>query len=146
MTILSGTRTRQWFAGTILTALVLASNSAIAEVTSIDSDELLELLGQDAVVIDVRRDDEWHTTGVIENSHTVTFFDQYGGFDAEKWLEEISAIAPMDTPIVLICHVGVRSKWVAEWLDNTTEYSRVYNHPPGIAGWMQQGRPLIDYE
>jgi rhodanese-related sulfurtransferase len=146
MNMHAGTRTRQWLAGSILTALVLASGSVIAEVTNIDSDELIALLGEDAVVIDVRRDDEWHTTGIIENSHTVTFFDQYGGFDAEKWLEEISAIAPVDTPIVLICHAGVRSKWVAGWLDNNTEYSQIYNHPPGIGGWMQQGRPLVSYK
>ena len=130
----------------LLTTLVLLPCFVNADVDNIDSSQLLELKAQGAVVIDVRRSDEWHKTGVIEDTHTVTFFDKYGGFDADKWLREIAAFATPDKPVVLICHAGVRSLWIADWMDQHTEFNQIYKHPPGISGWMYEGRPLVGYQ
>ncbi len=36
--------------------------------------KLEELINSDTIMIDVRREDEWQYTGVIKNSHKMTFF------------------------------------------------------------------------
>lgn len=45
--------------------------------------------------------------------YTANVFDEFGGFDSRIWIEEITKLVDNDEPIVLICHAGVRSKWVA---------------------------------
>ena len=43
-----------------------------------DSSQVLEMLKRGVPVIDIRRQDEWIETGVIEGSRLMTAFDQNG--------------------------------------------------------------------
>jgi len=124
----------------------MANYSAHAEVNDIDVAQLKALLNQDAVVVDVRRMDEWTNTGVIDGSIPLTFFDQYGGFNTSMWMEQISAMVGEDDTVILICAAGVRSKWVADWMDTNTGYSSIYNVTEGMLGWIGQGNPVVEHQ
>ena len=108
----------------------------------IGSEQLRQLLEENAVLIDVRRIDEWQRTGVVESSHMVTFFDQRGNYDAAAWLGKINEFSAPDDPIVLICQTGSRSGVIANWLAGRMGYSAVYNLQPGIVEWIRTGLPV----
>lgn len=112
---------------------------SLAEVINVDSASLQQLLDQGVPIVDVRRADEWQDTGVIENSHLITFFDSQGQYDAEKWLSELSSIVGPGEPVVLICHSGTRTKLISQWLSEKQGYAKVYNVANGIVSWQQSG-------
>ena len=116
-----------------------------ADVSVVNSVELQAMIDSNAIVIDIRRQDEWENTGIIKDSHTATFFDQYGSFNTEEWVAKVSPLLQSDQPVVLICHSGVRSKWVANWLDKNTDTPEVYDATEGVAGWLAQGKPTEKY-
>lgn len=120
----------------ITAALSLPS---FAEVINVDDASLQQLLDQGVPIVDVRRAEEWHDTGVIENSHLITFFDSKGQYDAKKWLSELGAIVGPDEPVILICHSGARSKLISQWLNEKQGYAMVYNVANGIISWKQNG-------
>ena len=121
----------------------LFSNIASAEIINIGNEALKELLAKDVVIVDVRRAEEWQETGIVEGSHTLTFFDGKGGYDAKKWLTALSTVSTQDQPIILICHSGVRSKVIANWLSNGAGFHTVYNVRQGIAEWIGHGQPTV---
>ena len=133
--------------GHLMVVLIFGSiltRPAGADVVAVDSGQLANLIDEDITVIDLRRQDEWDRTGVIEDAHRVTFFDRYGAFDGNKWLAEISAFADPERPVVLICHSGVRSTWVADWLDHSGPFPTVYNAVQGMADWINRDMPVVE--
>ena len=128
----------------VMAMLLSAAFSARAERAPIQiGAQELEQLSQDQVIlIDVRRQDEWRRTGVVENSHLVTFFDQRGNYDAAAWLGKINAFSNPDDTIVLICQTGSRSGVIANWMAGQLGYSAVYNLQPGIVEWIGRGLPV----
>ena len=114
-----------------------------AEIIHINNGELKALIAEDVTLIDVRRNEEWKQTGVVDGSHPLTFFDKAGNYDAKAWLSDLSSIVPKDQPVILICHAGVRSKVIANWLSNGVGYQKVYNVKKGIEDWIDQGNPTV---
>ena len=108
---------------------------------NVGNDQLKELVANGAALIDVRRLEEWVDTGVVEGSEKMTFFDDKGNYDAKTWFEDLQLVATKDQPVVLICWTGVRSKVIANWLDNGMGYDKVYNVKKGIKHWIDQGQP-----
>ena len=49
-----------------------------AEIYEVNNEKIKNLLEIDIPVIDIRTEVEWHETGVISNSHPLTFFDKDG--------------------------------------------------------------------
>lgn len=126
-------------------ALLFTSFAAWADVTELDNSALQELMLKGVPVIDVRRQDEWQQTGVIDGAHTLTFFDKQGGYDADKWLAALDKIAPKGTPVILICASGVRSKNIAGLLDERLGYTGVHNHTNGMYKWLEKGFPVVAF-
>lgn len=116
---------------------------ANADVINVEIEELQSLIQQDIQVIDLRRLDEWQRTGVIDGSHRLTFFDKFGAYNGKQWIEQAGLFTDPQKPVVLICHSGVRSKWVAQWMDKNTDYQTIYNVPDGIVGWIEKGLPVV---
>ena len=130
----------------VLGAALLAGSAPLrAEVTRLDSAALERLLERGAPIIDIRTPEEWRETGVIEGSHLLTFFDAQGRFDFRAWLTELAGIASRDEPIALICDSGGRSGLVSQILDAHLGYQRVHDVPGGIAQWVVENRPTVDY-
>jgi rhodanese-related sulfurtransferase len=83
---------------------------------------------------------------MLKGSHGITFFDEQGGYDVNRWLEAVSAITSPDQPVVLICASGVRSLQIARFLDKRLELTSVQNVTDGIAGWIRGGLPVTPYQ
>ena len=128
----------------ILIAALLAGSAPLrAEVTHVDSAALERLLETGVPLVDIRTPEEWRTTGVIEGSHLLTFFDAQGNYDARAWLSEFFDIAGPDAPVAIICHSGGRSHVVSRFLDDQVGYVRVHDARRGIAQWIAEDRPTV---
>lgn len=93
-------------------------------------------LPEDAVLLDVREDDEW-AAGHIEGAQHVPMnrVPQHVAYgDA----------LPPDRPIVVICKVGGRSAQVTAWL-NQQGYDAA-NLDGGMLAWASSGRPMVSDE
>jgi rhodanese-related sulfurtransferase len=116
---------------------------ATAEVTQLDNTELKQLLESGVPIIDIRRPEEWQETGIVPGSHMITFFDQNGHYDLDKWLPQLNSIAASDEPFILICRTGNRTGIISGFLDNKMNYSKVYNVTDGITKWIDQGNQTV---
>lgn len=123
--------------------LLLPFASARADVKEVNNQELVELRESGAVLIDIRRADEWAYSGVIEGSHLLTFFDMAGRYDVEGWLKALKKIVPENEPFVLICEVGGRSGSVSRLLDKQLGIQSVHNLSRGIRPWIAEGRKVV---
>lgn len=120
--------------------LLLSTLPLRAEVVNISSAELQSLVSRGVPVVDIRVAWEWRETGVVPGSRKMTFFDDRGGYDAGAWLASLSRVADRE-PVILICHTGVRSRVIANWLSGGVGYRRVYNVTQGIDDWIRRGHP-----
>jgi rhodanese-related sulfurtransferase len=85
---------------------------------------------EDAVVLDVREDDEW-VHGHIEGATHIPMGD------VPSRLDEV----PDGDPLYVICRSGGRSARVAAWL-NANGYDAV-NVGDGMGHWEAAGRPMV---
>jgi len=130
----------------LLAAAFSVAGNASAEVTHIDNASLAELIEKGVPIIDVRRQDEWVQSGTVKGSHLMTFFDKNGGYDAKAWLTELDKLVSIDKPFVLICEAGVRSRSIAQLLDQRLGYTGVHNVNKGIRHWIKNGRDVVPYK
>ena len=129
----------------ILTIALGLPVQVMADITEVSNSSLESLQAQGVTIIDVRRPDEWLSTGIIEGSHGITFFDAKGGYDVNAWLAELSVLVKPDEAFVLICARGVRSSRIAKLLDKRLGYSAVHNVTDGILDWLGQGKPVVSW-
>lgn len=102
--------------------------------------ELKKLQSEGAVLIDIRTPMEWRQTGVVPGSHLLTFFDDYGNYDIEKFMQEFTKLVPTtDTPFILICRTGSRTATVGNFLANQMGYSNAMHLAGGIFAWRADG-------
>jgi rhodanese-related sulfurtransferase len=101
------------------------------EVRGVAVSEARELLEADAVLLDVREDDEWaagHAPGALHM--------------AMSRISREFGTLPTDRTIVCVCHVGARSAAVAAAL-NQAGWQAV-NLDGGMAAWESAGLPVVD--
>lgn len=105
----------------------------------------IEFMKKDNVVmIDIRRADEWETTGIIENAHKLTFFDEYGNHDILTWMKEFKKlVTSKEQTFVLICAHGNRTRVVGEFLIQQYQYKNVSHLADGMALWIKEGREVV---
>jgi rhodanese-related sulfurtransferase len=123
--------------------LLLVAAPCAAEVIDVDSAQLEKLLTEGVPVVDVRSQREHKRTGIIEGSHLLTFYDQAGGYDMDKWVGDLGAIAGPEDPVILVCGTGKLTVGIAEYLDKRAGYARVYNLGNGIKRWIADGHPTV---
>ncbi len=88
----------------------------------------------DAVVLDVREDEEW-TAGHIEGAHHVPMGDVPARF------EEVARLADDPAGLVVVCRSGGRSARVVAWLaENGVD---ALNLDGGMGAWASAGRPMV---
>jgi len=110
--------------------------------TNVDNAALKVLVDDGVKIVDVRRPDEWRTTGVIPGSALLTAFDAGGRFNPD-FPAAFEALVNRDESVVLICQSGGRSTALARVLSEQAGYTRIYNVAGGIAGWMEDGNPTV---
>ncbi len=91
-------------------------------------------VGPDALLLDVREDDEWRE-GHIEGARHLPMGQVPAAVAAgTEWLRP-------DQPVIVVCAVGARSARVASWL-NQQGYQAI-NLDGGMHAWMLAGRPIV---
>ena len=97
-------------------------------------------------IIDIRRPDEWRTTGIATGAKRATISMGRG---TGRFLDRIRKLTNGDknSPIALICAAGVRSKHAAALL-RRRGYTAVADIGEGMSGsthgvgWIKQGLPV----
>ena len=87
-------------------------------------------VARDAVVLDVREDDEWEAGHVAGSTHVPLS-------ELMARLDEV----PATDPLVVVCRVGARSAQVAAWLRG--QGRDAVNLAGGLESWAAAGRPLV---
>ena len=109
--------------------------------TNIDNTQLKELIAQGIPVFDVRRQDEWKQTGVIQGSQLLTFVDKGGRVKAD-FMPRFTQAINKDEPVILICRTGNRSGTLARHLMEQMGFTHVYNVKNGITQWIRDGNNI----
>lgn len=105
-----------------------------------------KMIDDNIVMIDVRREDEFARTGVIKNAHLLTFFDDYGNYDLNEWMEEFEKlVTSKDQTFVLICAHANRTRNIGNYLVQQG-YKHTSHLMGGMALWLQELRPVIEYK
>ena len=110
--------------------------------SNIDNVILKKLLAKGTKIIDLRRQDEWETTGVLKGSHKLTAFDVTGNF-VRAFPIGLRKIADKNEAVILICRTGSRSSVIANVLVEQAGYTKVYNVAQGIDKWIKEGNSVI---
>ncbi len=108
----------------------------------VDNGALRALLDKGVTIVDVRRPEEWRSTGVVAGSRLLTAFDAAGRFNPE-FPAAFAAMVGRDEDVVLICRTGNRSSVLARALAGSAGYTRVHNVSRGIVGWIGEGNPTV---
>jgi rhodanese-related sulfurtransferase len=95
------------------------------------------------VLVDIRRVEEWHLTGVIPGSHQLTFFDAAGNADPDLWLRALADVASPEDDLVLICRSGHRTGVILGFLQTQTRYTQARHLAGGILSWLEKGLPVV---
>lgn len=103
----------------LLVALLLSSGLVSAQETSLQrevaSPQNIETNQADGeLVIDIRTPEEWEQTGVVDGAVPLQFFDARGNYDAEAFIESVTAMAPPGSRIGIICRTASRSGPVSD--------------------------------
>jgi len=116
----------------------------MTKVIDLSVDEVEKLIDEDVLMIDVRRDDEFKHTGVIRNSHKMTFFDMFGNCDIQTWLSDFQKLVKSkDQLVVLICAHANRTKTIADYLIQYHGYTNIAHLEGGMANWLSQKKETI---
>ena len=110
--------------------------------SNVDPVAVKKLLAKGSKIIDLRRQEEWEQTGVLEGSHKLTAFDNRGGF-IRSFPSEFRKVANRDDTVILICRSGNRSSVIANMLVEQAGYSKVYNLAGGILKWIENGNAVV---
>ena len=116
-----------------------------AEIKNIGNDEIKRLMSLGIPLIDVRRKDEWVSTGVIENSYLHTFFDKDGKYDLKSFITKIKNISNSEKGIILFCRTGRRTTAIAKALERTNAFPQIYN-TNGIKAWFLEDNKIVKYQ
>lgn len=130
----------------ILFASVFLTVNASAEVGNLSNEQMKQLMAENVPVIDIRRPDEWQSTGIVDGSQLMTFFDARGNFNMDKWLAALDKIAGKNDKFILICRSGNRTGQVANFLDKKLGYTQVYHLQRGIKNWIKAGDKIVSVQ
>jgi len=121
----------------IILFFLLSSTQLFAEIYEVNNEKIRILLESTVPLIDIRTESEWHETGVINNSHLLTFFDKDGNYDFKKWMIEVREIADENGPVIIICRSGRRSRIVSNMMIKENGEYLIYHATDGIKSWIE---------
>ncbi len=107
--------------------------------SELDNEALKAKIAAGVPVIDIRRPDEWKVTGVLPDSHLITFFDEKGQINPGFGQELQKVISGPADEVVFICRTGNRSSVLAKHLAENNGFTNIGNVTSGISGWIDNG-------
>lgn len=112
--------------------------------SNVTNAQLQTLLDQGSLLIDIRREDEWRATGLIEKAVPLTFFLRDGQLNPQ-FAPELLKLAPIDKPLALVCRSGNRTRFASSAIAQQLGYKQVFNVTHGMKGWLLENRPVVAY-
>ena len=128
---------------TIAFFILLFSTQLFAEIIEVDNNKIKILMESGVPLIDIRTENEWYETGVIRQSHLITFFDIEGKSNVEKWMFELEKIASKKDSVIIICRSGRRSRIVSNFLDQEVNFSNIYHATNGMISWIDSKNKIV---
>ena len=123
----------------LLVIFVLFTKCVNAEVINIDNKEFSNLIEKEVKIIDVRTQNEWKSTGIIEGSFLISLLNKNKKFIFEDWYEMFKNKFGNNKSIVFICASGVRSNYISHLVKKKEPDLKVYNLKKGINYWIRSG-------
>ncbi|WP_373034721.1 rhodanese-like domain-containing protein [Sulfurimonas sp.] len=103
-----------------------------------------KILSSNIPIVDIRTPPEWKETGIVKGAVTIMFFDETGGYDVQKFLNELNNKVDTKKPFALICRTGSRTIIVADFLSKQLGYD-VINLLGGIEFLKARNLPVVPY-
>lgn len=114
-----------------------------AELVTISSEQLQTLQQQNALVVDIRTEQEWAESGTIPKSLKIQFFDNNGDFDSDLWLKQLNEHRQTSNQaVILVCRSGNRSAKVGNFLTQKLGMTNIYHLENGMNAWSKEGRKI----
>ena len=113
----------------------------------ITSDELNNLLNKNAVVLDIRTEDQWIKTGVIKESFQETAFDKNGKFNVYL-MDRVRALAGAESQnieIIFVSHDGETASILGNAFAEDLGFKNVYVLDGGIKAWISEEKALVSF-
>ena len=97
-------------------ALVLAL-PALAK--DLSPKELMTYQSNGVLIVDIRRNEEWTDTGIINGAKTITAFTKAGSLHPDFQVKFASLVPNPDTPFILYCRSGRRTEILRDALESS---------------------------
>ncbi|MBL6928116.1 MAG: FKBP-type peptidyl-prolyl cis-trans isomerase [Rhodospirillales bacterium] len=120
----------------------LLAVSSPPKVTNIDNETLKIMRDEGFKIVDIRRPDEWASTGIIEGSKMLTAFDRTGQF-VRTFPAAFEAYVKADEKVILVCRSGNRSSTLARALTEQAGFTNIHNLTKGIKTWIGEGNAVV---
>jgi len=104
-----------------------------------------ELLSKKVPLVDIRTEGEWKESGIVKGAITITFFNEQGQYDLEKFLAELNAKVDTKKEFALICRSGSRSNMVGKYLSDKLGY-KVIDIKGGMLDARSRGVTIVPYK
>ena len=128
---------------TLVFDVELVSATSPVRLRDLDVASFKAAMAAGAVVIDIRGEDEWHQTGIIEGAQTITGFAGSGVVHPE-FLEKFRAAAPTpDTALAIYCHSSARTAMLGGALIEQLGYKNVGHLDGGIVAWTEANEQTV---
>lgn len=102
-------------------------------------------LTQKIPIIDIRTEKEWHETGVIPQSHLITFYKEDQSYNEKEFLVALNTLVNKEDTFVILCRSGNRSAKVTHFLASQG-YLHVINLSGGLKEAIKNGVSTIPYQ
>ena len=123
--------------------LEVSEPATLGEATAAD---LLEQQAKGALIIDIRREDEWVETGVIKGAHLITAFQENGTLHPNFQDQFFALVTNPDIPVLIYCRSGSRSGMLGNALIDQLGFTQVTHLSKGITDWQNSGYDTQDYD
>ena len=129
----------------IVGVVSISKAEAQNQLKAINADELLYAQKNGAIIIDIRREEEWKATGVIEGAELITAFQKDGSIHPEFQNKFFSVAVNKESPIVLYCRTGNRTNALGNALISQLGFTDVSHLYYGIKGWKKINHKTMKY-
>ena len=126
----------------LLFLFIISIKCVNAEVIDIDNSELKNLIEKDIKIIDVRTQNEWKSTGIIKESILISLLDKKNKFIFDNWYKDFNKKISRNEAVILVCALGVRSKYISNLINKKNPDLKIYNLKKGINNWIRSGNKI----
>lgn len=127
----------------LITFILLMTTLLQAEIITTPISQ--ELLAKKVPLVDIRTEGEWKETGIVKGAIPITFFNEQGQYDLDKFLAELNAKVDTKKEFALICRSGSRTNMVGKFLSDKLGY-KVIDIQGGMLDATHRNVTIVPYK